>query len=239
MRLRPAPADHRAGPRLHGGGAPADSGAGPATGSGPTGATPSRWRGCCGPGSAAVWIPDPVRGAVRDPVRARAAAMEAVRRAGQQLQGFPLRHGRVFAGRKAWSPAHWRWPGGPRFGRPASGSRRRSSSTPIDEAERRGDRLGGQIRELSGWSTAPVVAALQAMRGVGFLSAAVSAAEVGDFRRFATPGSWWPGSAWCPRGTRVAPRPGAAGSPRPATAAPGGCWSRVRGATASRRGSRA
>ena len=37
------------------------------------------------------------------------------------------------------------------------------------------------------WSLAPVVAALQAMRGIAFLSAVVLAAEVGDFRRFATP----------------------------------------------------
>ena len=58
----------------------------------------------------------------------------------------------------------------------------------IDEAERRRDRLGEQIRELvPRWSLAPVVAALQAMRGVAFLSAVVLAAEVGDFRRFATP----------------------------------------------------
>ena len=35
--------------------------------------------------------------------------MEAVRQARQQLQGFLLRHGRVFAGRKAWTLAHRRW----------------------------------------------------------------------------------------------------------------------------------
>ena len=58
----------------------------------------------------------------------------------------------------------------------------------IDEAERRRDRLGQQIRELvPEWSLAPVVTALQAMRGIAFLSAVVLAAEVGDFRRFATP----------------------------------------------------
>ena len=34
---------------------------------------------------------------------------------------------------------------------------------------------------------APVVTALQAMRGVAFLSAVVLVAEVGDFRRFTTP----------------------------------------------------
>src|SRR5690242_21246351 len=52
-----------------------------------------------------VWIPDPVHEAMRDLVRARTAAMGAVRRARQQLQGFLLRHGRVFTGRRAWSPA--------------------------------------------------------------------------------------------------------------------------------------
>lgn len=58
----------------------------------------------------------------------------------------------------------------------------------IDEAERRRDRLGRQILELvPAWSLAPVVAALQAMRGVALLSAVVLAAEVGDFRRFANP----------------------------------------------------
>jgi len=46
----------------------------------------------------------------------------------------------------------------------------------------------------------------------------------------------WPGSAWSPRSTPAAPRSSAAGSPRPATAGRGGCWSRGPGATASRPG---
>src|SRR3954463_9830771 len=66
-----------------------------------------------------VWIPDPTHEAQRDLVRARPAAPEAVRRARQQLQGFLLRHGRVFAGRKTWSPAHRRWLAGLRFEHPA------------------------------------------------------------------------------------------------------------------------
>ena len=48
-----------------------------------------------------VWVPDPTHEAMRDLVRARTAAMEAVRRARQRLQGFLLRHGRVFTGRQA------------------------------------------------------------------------------------------------------------------------------------------
>src|SRR3954467_6811140 len=135
-----------------------------------------------------VWVPDPVHEAMRDLVRARTAAMEAVRRARQQLQGFLLRHGRVFTGRKTWSPAHRRWLAGLRFEHPAQQVVLQEQLDVIDEAERRRDRLEGQIRELvPGWSLAPVVAALQAMRGVALLSAVVLAAEVGDFRRFATP----------------------------------------------------
>src|SRR5213082_330531 len=111
-----------------------------------------------------VWVPDPTHEAMRDLVRARTAAMEGVRRARQQLQGFLLRHGRVFTGRRAWSPAHRRWLAGLRFEHPAQQVVLQEQLDVIDEAERRRDRLGGQIRELvPAWSLAPVVAALQAM----------------------------------------------------------------------------
>jgi transposase len=136
----------------------------------------------------AIWIPDPVHEAMRDLVRARTAAMEAVRRARQQLQGFLLRHGLVFTGRKAWSPAHRRWLAGLRFAHPAQQIVLQEQIEAIAEAERRRDRLGEQIRALVPvWPMAPVVAALQAMRGIAFLSAVVLVAEVGDFRRFASP----------------------------------------------------
>jgi len=133
---------------------------------------------------------------MRDLVRARTAAMEAVRRARQQLQGFLLRHGRVFTGRTTRSPAHRRWLAGLRFEHPAQQVVLQEQLDAIAEAERRRDRLGEQIRELvPDWPMAPVVAALQAMRGVAFLSAVGLAAEVGDFRRFANPRRLmaWPG----------------------------------------------
>jgi transposase len=45
-----------------------------------------------------------------------------------------------------------------------------------------------QIEDLGqSWSQAPVVAALQAMRGVAFIVAVTLVAEVGDFSRFANP----------------------------------------------------
>jgi hypothetical protein len=97
----------------------------------------------------AVWIPDPTHEAMRDLVRARTAAMEAVRRARQQLQGFLLRHGRVFTGRKAWSSAHRRWLAGLRFEHPAQQIVLQEQIDVVEEAERRRDRLGEQIRVLA------------------------------------------------------------------------------------------
>jgi transposase len=136
----------------------------------------------------AVWVPDPTHEAMRDLIRARTAAMETVRRARQQLQGFLLRHGRVFTGRKTWSPAHRRWLAGLRFVHPAQQIVLQEQIDAIAEAERRRDHLIEQIRELvPDWPMAPVVTALQAMRGIAFLSTVVLAAEVGDFRRFANP----------------------------------------------------
>jgi transposase len=45
-----------------------------------------------------VWVPDPAHEAMRDLVRARVDAVERVRKARQQLQGFLLRQGQVYSG---------------------------------------------------------------------------------------------------------------------------------------------
>ena len=58
----------------------------------------------------------------------------------------------------------------------------------VADAEERVERLTGQIAALlPSWSLAPVVEAVQAMRGVAFIVAVTVVAEVGDFHRFETP----------------------------------------------------
>ena len=58
----------------------------------------------------------------------------------------------------------------------------------VDDAGARLARLEAQIAELlPQWSMAPVVEAIQAMRGVGFIVAVTVAAETGDLRRFDSP----------------------------------------------------
>jgi transposase len=58
----------------------------------------------------------------------------------------------------------------------------------IEAAEARRDRLTAQIAAmLPDWTLAPVVAALQTMRGMALVNAATLIAELGDLSRFANP----------------------------------------------------
>lgn len=136
----------------------------------------------------AVWVPDSAHEAMRDLIRARATAVRVLGKARQHLQGFLLRHGRVYSGKKGWTLAYRRWLTTVRFDHPAQQVVLQDYVDAISDAETRVDRLTRQIEELvPQWSMAPVVAALQAMRGVGFVVAVTVTAEVGDFSRFDNP----------------------------------------------------
>jgi transposase len=136
----------------------------------------------------AVWVPDEAHEAMRDLVRARTAAMETLRRARQQLQGFLLRHNRIFTGGGNWTKRHRQWLTALQFNHPAHQIVLQECIDAIDDAGARLIRLEGQIAELlPQWSMAPVVEAIQAMRGVSFVAAVTIVAETGDLRRFDTP----------------------------------------------------
>jgi transposase len=134
----------------------------------------------------AIWIPDAAHEAIRDLVRARATAGRVLSKARQHLQGFLLRHERIYRGVRAWTLAYRRWLTTVRFEHPAQQIVLQDYIHAVEDAEARRDRLTRQIEEVPpSWSMAPVVAALQAMRGVALVVAVTVVAEVGDFRRFA------------------------------------------------------
>lgn len=136
----------------------------------------------------AVWVPDGAHEAMRDLIRARATAVRVLGKARQHLQGFLLRHGRVYAGKKGWTLAYRRWLTTVRFDHPAQQVVLQDYIHAVTDAEARVERLTRQIEDLvPDWSMAPVVEALQAMRGVAFIVAVTLAAEVGDFSRFDNP----------------------------------------------------
>ena len=136
----------------------------------------------------AVWVPDAAHEAMRDLVRALATAMRVTGKARQHLQGFLLRHGRIYPGKKGWTGAYRRWLATVRFIHPAQQIVLQDYIDAVADAEARVERLTGQIADLlPNWSLAPVVDAVQAMRGVGFIVAVTVVAEVGDFQRFDNP----------------------------------------------------
>ena len=136
----------------------------------------------------AVWVPDAAHEAMRDLVRARATAMRVTGKARQHLQGFLLRHGRIYPGKKGWTVAYRRWLTTVRFGHRAQQIVFQDYVDAVADAEARVARLTGQITELlPDWDLAPVVEAVQAMRGVAFVVAVTVVAEVGDFHRFDNP----------------------------------------------------
>ncbi len=135
----------------------------------------------------AVWVPDAAHEAIRDLVRARTASVRALRRARQQLTGFLLRHGRVRAG-KNWTLAHRRWLAMQRFEQPAQQIVVEDYIQAVEAAQARIERLTGEIGALTPeWSLAPLVQALQALRGVALITAVTTLAELGDITRFTSP----------------------------------------------------
>ncbi len=129
----------------------------------------------------AVWVPDEGHEAIRDLVRAREAASDALKQARQQLQSFLLRHGRIYAGREPWTRAHRRWLTCQAFDHPAHQILLAEYCQAVADASVRLDRLTKLVVETAAsWSMAPVVAAYQAMRGVAFMTAVTFVVEIGD-----------------------------------------------------------
>lgn len=134
-----------------------------------------------------VHVPTPADEAMRDLVRAREDAKRAETRARQQLSALLLRNGITYAGKTAWTPAHERWIARLKMPLPAQQIAFQEYVSAINEAAERVERLTEQILELlPQWKWAPVVEALQALRGVAQLTAIITVAEIGDIARFSS-----------------------------------------------------
>lgn len=133
----------------------------------------------------AVYVPRADDEAMRDLSRAREDAKRAETRARQQLQAMLLRHDIRYTGRTPWSAPHLRWLSKIKLPHPAQQIAFQEYVTAIDEAAERVARLTKQIEELLPlWRMAPVVEALQALRGVALITAVCMVAEIGDLTRF-------------------------------------------------------
>jgi transposase len=134
----------------------------------------------------AVWVPDEGHEAMRDLVRGRAAAVEALR-VHRQVSAFMLKHGRVFPRKKGWTMRYLRWLQEQQFDHPAHQIVLQEMVEAVRLSKERVERLEQTIEEfVPNWSLAPVVRALQALRGIDLIVSVTFVTEIGDVRRFET-----------------------------------------------------
>ncbi len=132
-----------------------------------------------------IYVPNENDEALRDLVRGREDAVVVGRQAKQRLKAFLLRHGLRYRGRAGWTGPYRRWLADLALGDPAPQIALQEYLATVEETEARVDRLTGQLHELvPAWRWAPVVDALQALRGISFVTATGLVAEIGDIRRF-------------------------------------------------------
>jgi transposase len=135
-----------------------------------------------------VWVPDADHEALRDLVRARLVAKGDQRRARHRLGQFLLRHGiRKPDGTSAWTQGHRTWLNQLRFEQKPLQVTFEDYLAEADHCAERVARLERAIDtavEEAPAKLRELVRALQALRGVARVAAAIVAVEVGDLSRF-------------------------------------------------------
>jgi transposase len=135
-----------------------------------------------------VWVPDEAHEALRSLVRARADAKADQLRAKHRLSKFLLRQGcHPPVGMKNWSQRHFQWLRQLEFEHVPDQVVFADYLAEVTAAGERIKRLDAALLQCAqNSSQVAVIRALQAFRGIGFLSAVTIVAEAGDLRRFRT-----------------------------------------------------
>lgn len=135
-----------------------------------------------------VYVPGVEDEAIRDLCRARVDALIDLKGARQRLKSFLLRLGLHYTGRASWNDAHRRYLSKLVCPTAAQQIVFQEYIRAIDQHFERVERIEQQLREIvSSWRLLPLVEALQALRGVQFITALTVVAELGDITRFDSP----------------------------------------------------
>ncbi len=136
----------------------------------------------------AIYVPDLEDEAVRDLTRARGDARIAERKAKQRLNSFLLRNDFIYPNKTKWIKSHFNWLADLKMKHPIQQIAFQEYLDAVHECSERIARINLQIQQVATeWRWAPTVRALQALRGVAFVTAVITVAEIGDFSRFQNP----------------------------------------------------
>ena len=135
-----------------------------------------------------VYVPQVADEAIRDLSRAREDALRDLKTAKFRLKAFLLRQDIRYTGQAHWSPAHLRCLAEVVCPTPAQQMVFQAYVRAVTEHTERLRRLEQDRHEqVTTWRLAPVVEALQALRGVQCTVAVIIVAELGDLTRVDTP----------------------------------------------------
>jgi transposase len=135
-----------------------------------------------------VYVPEVADEAIRDHSRAREDALHDLKTAKFRLKAFLLRQDIRYTGQATWGPAHLRWLFEVVCPTPAQQIVFQEYVRTVTEHTERLQRLEHELQEhVQTWRMRPVVEALQALRGVQFIVAVTTVAELGDLTRFDNP----------------------------------------------------
>jgi transposase len=135
-----------------------------------------------------VYVPAVEDDAIRDLCRAREAVIRDLKAAKFRLKAFLLRQDIRYTGRATWGPAHLRWLSEVVCPTPAQQIVFQEYVRAVTDHMERLQRLEQELQDqVPTWRLAPVVEALQGLRGVQFTVAVTMVAELGDLTRFDTP----------------------------------------------------
>jgi transposase len=135
-----------------------------------------------------VYVPAVEDEAIRAVVRAREDALKDLKAAKVRLKAFLLRQDIRYEGRATWGPAQLRWLANVVCPTPAQQLVFQEYVRAVSEQTERLQRVEAELPALGqSWRWAPVVEAIQALRGVQFIAAVTLIAELGDLSRFENP----------------------------------------------------
>jgi transposase len=135
-----------------------------------------------------VYVPKVDDEAIRALTRAREDTLRALKDAPLRLTAFLRRHESRYTGHATWNPAHLRWLSEVVCPPPAQHIVLQEYVRAVTEHTERRQRLDEALPErVTAWRLNPVVAALQALRGVQGTVAVTTVAEIGDLTRFDIP----------------------------------------------------
>jgi transposase len=136
----------------------------------------------------AVDVPTVADEAMRDLPRAREDTLRDLQAAKCRLKAFWRRHDLRDTGRATWGPAHLRWLSAGVCPTPTQHIVFQEDVRAVHEQTARLQRLEQALQgQVKSWRLPPVVAALQARRGVPFTVAVTMVADMGDLTRVDPP----------------------------------------------------